>query len=41
MLDQSVIIFVDDIVVNSKTKEQHLREVLKTLKAEKLYAKFS
>ena len=44
MLDRSVIVFIDDILVYSKTKEQHerqLREVLETLRMERLYAKFS
>lgn len=44
MLDRSVIIFIDDILVYSKTTEQHeqhLRKVPETLRAEKLYAKFS
>ncbi|KAI3682071.1 hypothetical protein L2E82_50219 [Cichorium intybus] len=44
MLDHSVIVFIDDILVYSKTKEeheQHLREVLETLAREKLYAKLS
>ena len=44
MLDRSVIIFIDDILVYSKTREhheQHLRDVLETLRAEKHYAKFS
>ncbi|KAJ9542555.1 hypothetical protein OSB04_029061 [Centaurea solstitialis] len=44
MLDRSVIVFIDDILVYSKTKEEHevhLREVLETLRQEKLYAKFS
>ena len=44
MLDQSVIVFIDDILVYSKTREQHeqhLREVLETLRTKKLYAKFS
>jgi hypothetical protein len=44
MLDRSVIVFIDDILVYSKTKEEHeihLREVLETLRKEKLYAKFS
>ncbi|KAJ9563234.1 hypothetical protein OSB04_008394 [Centaurea solstitialis] len=42
MLDRSVIVFIDDILVYSKTKEEHeihLREVLETLRKEKLYAK--
>ncbi|KAL4555554.1 hypothetical protein LXL04_038176 [Taraxacum kok-saghyz] len=44
MLDRSVIVFIDDILVYSKTKEEHeihLREVLEVLRREKLYAKFS
>ena len=44
MLDRSVIVFIDDILVYSKTREQHeehLREVLDTLRRENLYAKFS
>ena len=44
MLDWSVIVFIDDILVYSKTQEEHeehLREVLETLRRESLYAKFS
>ncbi|KAJ9553882.1 LOW QUALITY PROTEIN: hypothetical protein OSB04_017927 [Centaurea solstitialis] len=44
MLDRSVIVFIDDILIYSKSKEEHvehLREVLKVLRKEKLYAKFS
>ena len=44
MLDRSVIVFIDDILVYSKTKEEHerhLRELLETLQREQLYAKFS
>ena len=44
MLDRSVIVFIDDILVYSKTQEQHeehLREVLEMLRRERLYAKFS
>ncbi|KAK9077913.1 hypothetical protein SSX86_001970 [Deinandra increscens subsp. villosa] len=44
MLDRSVIVFIDDILVYSRSEEehaQHLREVLETLRREKLYAKFS
>ncbi|GKC21280.1 putative reverse transcriptase domain-containing protein [Tanacetum coccineum] len=44
MLDRSVIVFIDDILVYSKNKEEHevhLREVLETLRKERLYAKFS
>ena len=42
-LDQFVIVFIDDILVYSKTKEDHadhLRKVLKTLREHQLYAKF-
>ncbi|KAL4585882.1 hypothetical protein LXL04_010509 [Taraxacum kok-saghyz] len=44
MLDRSVIVFIDDILVYSKTKEEHerhLRELLEILRREHLYAKFS
>ncbi|GKC26243.1 putative reverse transcriptase domain-containing protein [Tanacetum coccineum] len=43
MIDKSVIVFIDDILVYSKSKEEHeihLREILETLRKEKLYAKF-
>lgn len=43
-LDQFVIVFIDDILVYSKSKEeheQHLRLVLQILREHKLYAKFS
>nr|GFD20629.1 putative reverse transcriptase domain-containing protein [Tanacetum cinerariifolium] len=43
-LDKFVIMFIDDILVFSKYKEEHedhLRTVLQTLRPEKLYAKFS
>ncbi|KAI3821411.1 hypothetical protein L1987_08979 [Smallanthus sonchifolius] len=44
MLDRSVIVFIDDILIYSKNEGDHhchLREVLEVLKQEKLYAKFS
>ncbi|KAI3796222.1 hypothetical protein L1987_38888 [Smallanthus sonchifolius] len=44
MLDRSVIVFIDDILIYSKSEGDHachLREVLETLQKEKLYAKFS
>ncbi|KAD2393085.1 hypothetical protein E3N88_40062 [Mikania micrantha] len=44
MLDRSVIVFIDDILVYSKNEGDHachLREILETLRREKLYAKFS
>ncbi|KAJ0537730.1 putative nucleotidyltransferase, Ribonuclease H [Helianthus annuus] len=43
-LDQFVIVFIDDILVFSKSRvehEDHLRTVLGTLRQEKLYTKFS
>ncbi|KAK8939259.1 hypothetical protein KSP39_PZI011311 [Platanthera zijinensis] len=43
-LDQFVIVFIDDILIYSKTEEehaQHLRQVLQTLREQQLYAKFS
>ncbi|CAH1451843.1 unnamed protein product [Lactuca virosa] len=43
-LDSFVIVFINDILIYSKSKEehtQHLRQILGTLRAEKLYAKFS
>ncbi|KAK9167057.1 hypothetical protein Scep_002248 [Stephania cephalantha] len=43
-LDRFVIVFIDDILVYSKTREdhkQHLRETLQTLREHRLYAKFS
>ena len=43
MLDRSIIVFIDDILVYSKTREQHeehVRDLLGVLRRERLYAKF-
>ena len=43
-LDQFVVVFIDDILIYSKSKEEHedhLRRVLQRLKEKWLYAKFS
>ena len=43
-LDNFVIVFINDILVYSRSKEEHgrhLRQILETLRAEKLYAKLS
>jgi hypothetical protein len=43
-LDKFVVVFIDDILIYSKTEEQHeehLRLVLQKLREHQLYAKFS
>lgn len=44
MLDRPVIVFIDDTMIYSNTKEQHeeyLHELLGVLRSERLYVKFS
>ena len=44
MLDKSVIVFIDDILVYSKSENEHvihLRQMFELLRKERLYAKFS
>jgi hypothetical protein len=40
-LDRFVMVFIDDILVYSKSMEEHLRIVLQWLREHQLYAKFS
>jgi hypothetical protein len=43
-LDKFVVVFIDDILIFSKTEEEHekhLRMVLEKLRSNQLYAKFS
>ena len=43
-LDKFIVVFIDDILISSKTKEEHdenLQIILQVLREHKLYAKFS
>jgi len=43
-LDQFVVVFIDDILISSRSQEEdenHLQTILQTLRKKQLYAKFS